>query len=672
MQILQHQIFTMVRIEEATAATSSDAKMPHETAVLTAANGDRASSRMQAMAVKNLEARLERERRERFGDFSYVDFYVRQQNGQTCIGEMREKVEWAIAEGKNISHQWWMAHRARWQMVTHPEMQLSVRTPTELVEASLVQALSMATSPNTRIRSNEKLLSWLASQTSPCNQKSLVGVYRHSLSAHPSTRHLAVCVGVMKFAARLNLQRIFVQECGAMQAHWDSTLCHHLSKVSKGGVRTTVWLAQNMQIVGLVASSEAIKRVQTAADVRQCADDLKMLVSSSGIAERVFGANLSELCYTEYMADLDKIVVDFLGDGVTSSSLADAVSAAAEAAKKWEYDKRCTKYSRVKCSYLNDVEIDVEASDAAAAALKKIHVHIRILGIVNGCIETLWFEKDIFDIDIDEDAPGVEPELADAVNVGRRMMNEEAAMAKPSSGELAVAMMMAKASATVEFDSFSTIDVALARALSTGPGEKRLNAEIFRSLPDATRAISLTVAVGALERLQESALHQFCSPQAQSKLAEVLRATKQLCRGQAPTFDTWTACSTLKKIMEFHLPMFCAFDDADNASSSVAKIVRGKAAAQQHFEKVEGLKEAPTLADLEMLTMYDWLLERPQQLQVQTWLQQIWAGAGMAGVTAATKRTTTASAASAAKKPRTSTTTTAEDEHSINVANLFA
>ena len=439
-------------------------------------------------------------------------------------------------------------------------------------------------------------------------------------------------------------------------------------------MRTNIWLDQNLEIVGLVASTAAIKRVQMASEVSLCAGDLKTLVSSSGIMERVLGANLSELCYNEYMSELDKIVQAELSDGVTSESLAAAMAAAAEAAAKWEYDKRCTRYSRVKCSYLNDVVIDVEASDASAAALKKIHVYMRTLGIVNGCIDTLWFDKDIFDIEIDENAPGVEPELAAAVNLGRRMMNEEAASAKPSSGELAVSMMAAKMTATAEFDPFSTVDVSLARALSTGPGEHRLNAQIFRSLPDATREMSLTATVGALERLQESALHQFCSPQAQSKLAEVLRATKQLCRGQAPSFSSWTACSCLKRIMEFHLPMFCAFDEAEGASSSSSRIVRGKAAAQKHFEKFEGLQEAPSLGDLEVLTTYDWLLERAQQQQVQTWLQRVWESAGMAAVTALSSKRTTDSAASAAKKPRTSsaTTTTAEDEHSINVANLFA
>ena len=660
----------MVRIEEAGLATSPNTASEPNTGLLSAAHMASASARMNAAASKNLEARLERERRERYGDFSYVDFYVRQRNGVTCIGEIRDKVEWSIATGKRISGQWWTAHRARWQQVTHPEMQLNVRTAAEPVDPGLVTALSLATSPNTRLRTTEKLLSWLASQASPPNQKSLCGVFRHSVSASPGTRHLAVCVAVMKFAARLNLPRVFPSECAAMQAHWDSTLCNHLSKVSKGGVRTEVWLDQNMQIVILVASSEQIKRVQNAADVRDCADDLKMLVSSSAIAERVFGANLSELCYTEYLAELDKIVDAEFAEGVDAKALGLALDAAAKAAAKWEYDKRCCRYSRVKCRYLNDVEIDVEAADAAALALKKFHVHFRILGVQNGSIAMLWFEKDIFEITIDEDAHGVEEDIAESVNIGRRMMNEEAAIAKPSSGELAVAMMMAKVTATAEFDPFSTIDVALARALSTGPGETRLNAEIFRSLPDATKAIPLPTAVGALERLTDSTLNKFCSPQAQSKLAEVLRATKQLCRGQAPAFDTWTACSTLKKIMEFHLPMFCSFNDAENGDEDEATVVRGKAAALKHFQKVEKVEKV-SLEDLEVLTTYEWLLTRPQQEQVQTWLQQIWAGAGMAGVTAATRRTTD-SAAPAAKRPRTSTTTTtAEDEHAINVANLF-
>ena len=118
--------------------------------------------------------------------------------------------------------------------------------------------------------------------------------------------------------------------------------------------------------------------------------------------------------------------------------------------------------------------------------------------------------------------------------------------------------------------------------------------------------------------------------------------------------------------------MFLCFEDDTAAEDdAITTSVRGKPAAQAHFAEVESSPEAPTLADLEPLVTYDWLLDREQAARLQGWLQAIWTSAGMAGCTAAMKRSSTNNQpASSSKKARVNTS--AEQDHAINIANSFA
>ena len=165
----------------------------------------------------------------------------------------------------------------KWQRASRPEAGLAVKNPADPVPESLVCAFGTACSSNTRVRSPVPLLGWLQTQISPPCQKALIGFFRHSLSQHPSTRHLQTVIGIMKFVAKLRLQQKKPSECACMVVHWDCALVDWLSQASRGGLKEDVWMDNHSECTTLVCDEKHVRKVRDARDVKECAEELKLL-----------------------------------------------------------------------------------------------------------------------------------------------------------------------------------------------------------------------------------------------------------------------------------------------------------------------------------------------------------------------------------------------------------
>ena len=147
--------------------------------------------------------------------------------------------------------------------------------------------------------------------------------------------------------------------------------------------------------------------------------------------------------------------------------------------------------------------------------------------------------EEIFDLQEEKVVPDICQSILSPINTCRQMINEEAAASSPATGDLSLQMLMAKLAALEQVEQSAQIEVALCRALSSGPGEAKLEQQMMMALPSKEREITLTQALSNLERLAESTLHNLCGITAQSKLSEVLSALKSLCRGHPPCFTAW-------------------------------------------------------------------------------------------------------------------------------------
>ena len=157
-------------------------------------------------------------------------------------------------------------------------------------------------------------------------------------------------------------------------------------------------------------------------------------------------------------------------------------------------------------------------------------------------MEALWFEKEILDIDPEaEKTPKIDKNILAPMSTMRRMVNEEVMNSTLQSGDLAVQLLSSKLTAMVAIDNTAEIEVALARALNAGPGERNLQEMMMNCLPSGDRHIGLHEATSRLNTLMEGGLFKLCSVVAQSKVEELVVAVKTMMRGFPPIFTIFEA-----------------------------------------------------------------------------------------------------------------------------------
>ena len=273
-----------------------------------------------------------------------------------------------------------------------------------------------------------------------------------------------------------------------------------------------------------------------------------------------------------------------------------------------------------------------------------------------------------------QDPKSIAEAITKPINTMRRMINEQAATSVVSSGELSAKMMEAQLAGLEQVDGSAMIEISLAKALASGPGEKRLEEEMMRCLPTMTSWMTLSESVAALEPLQGSALHKFTPLIAQSKLGEVLSSVKSLCRGASPCFTAWGGNSGLKILKDEVLPLFLVHELDEEVDDG--RHVRGLGAATALLQQARK-KYADDFLDLSHigpLSTYDWILSQEESEEVQEWLKSIWSSAGVQGASAVQRLTQQRSNSSgdmlvgpARKKLKTSAAADAAE----NVADLF-
>lgn len=387
----------------------------------------------------------------------------------------------------------------------------------------------------------------------------------------------------------------------------------------------------------------------------------------------MYGACLAQLCEAEYLEGLDLIIAKILEDDIDEEKIGQVLLKAEELAMKWEYDLRCTSVARCKVTYLG-LELQLPVHNAASVARCKVMTAVKVAGVQSGCIIRLWFEAEILPLEPMMEPQSVDEALTKPINTMRRMINEQAATSVVSSGELSVKMMEAQLAGLEQVDGSAMIEICLAKALASGPGEKKLDEEMNRCLPTATLWMTLAESVAALERLQGSALHKFTPLIAQSKLGEVLSSVKSLCRGVSPCFTAWGGNSGLKIFKDEILPLFLVHDLDEEGFDG--RHVRGLGAAMALLQRARKAYEedALDLSHIGPLTTYDWILSQEANDEVQVWMRSIWSSAGVQGASAVQRITQQRSSSSSdmlVGPARKKLKTTAAADAAENVANLF-
>ena len=559
-----------------------------------------AAARRCQIERRDLESQIARELVERFPEFGYVDTDVRMIDNKTLRMDLREGKMWALANKARLTTAWWAAKRLKWQRVNSPQSLLAVANPSEPIAPGLEASLSLARSTNTKERTSAPLLAWLQSYKERPNQKSLAGLLKHALSKHAGApSHLPVVLAIMKFCGRLRLHVHNPNEMSALKAHFDTALVSHMQNMGKNGFNSRKFMELVGDVLHLVLNKIDSDDVMRAASIKEVPSQLRRLVSESCLGARVFGEALTKLAEEEFSGKVDALIEEMLSGDVTSHLVTECLMKCNEEALKWQLDKRIPGKREIMFWY-RGVCLQILVEHSSKIVLLKIGCFLKARGVARELIDQLWFEKDILGEPEGHDHI-IEIELMNGAKTCRQMMNAEAEVLKPSSGEVACQMIQSRLASFVAVDDTAEIELALAKALSSGPGAEKLHEKMMTSLPMRDVDKELTAAIAELEHLCESALFNFTSRQAQGVLTEIMNALRTMARGYSPNFVNWMTDNKLKMAKE-RLPFFFKFD-GEQAENGLEKKLEDVKLKMSNDEIVD-------LVEMQPFSVFSWLLSK--------------------------------------------------------------
>ena len=626
------------------------------------------AARQLALERRDLDSMVDRELRERFADYTYIDTDVRQVNGETMRQDLRAAKYKTLLAKQRLSTIFWTNFRGKWARVNSPESLLTVKTASEPVDGDLMAGLDKARSSNTRLRTPALLLGWLGSSKKQPNQKTLVGLLKHSLSAHPSCgKHLQQVIAIMKYVKKWEAPTHFGDECKVMHGHWDAAMLAQASLMSRAGMTAKVFVESNVELCGLVLGNADAKKVQSATDMKTCTQELLRLCASSQLGERVYGALLSAMADREFNSGVDAIIKEALLDQeITAAKVAQAHEDCSALARKWQIDSRITARRETEVWY-RSLQLLVVVGCASDIATAKILSVVKSVGVRQKSLQALWFELDIMPLTPDDKPPGIDSCLLAEPETMRTLINQEAQITAPGTGDLAVQMISNKMQQLLAIDSSATLELALARALASGPGADRLARMMLQTLPADNKDKDLAESIAELEQLMKGGLFAFASRPAQGMIGEVLVVLKSLARGYPPSFTSWGGDSNLKLVLDSHLPFFIKYEAVDALKPLLSKTFYGANALKpllSDVKKMIGNGDEINLELMKPLTVFDWLLSQQEKIEIQEILEKIWKAQGLQGSTGFVASQTGASSSSAPAQKK-------QKHREDNVANLF-
>ena len=495
-----------------------------------------------------------------------------------------------------------------------PESSLVVANAADPVCTVLVKALALARSPNTKERSPAALHAWLSASSEAPNQKTVVGLFKHSLSKHPGCgSHWKTCLSLMRYIQRHGVAQTHKKEISAMHAHFDQTLVVHYGALTRAGVRLKDFVEMIGPIGSLVWCSLDAAQVLQEEEIQNVSEQLRRLCSESELGRRVFGQKMSSLAMSSFVGACDEIMIDmFSGVDITEELVQQAMSKMRAEAETWQLDKRCTGSQQIQLMYFT-IELILIAMHSNEIILLKLACAMKMRGVVSGVLQQMWFESACMGDQRRECAPGVAVELLQPAQAARRLCNEEARSVQPSSGELAVAMMAKSMPTLFEIDDTFKLELQLARALASAPGGAKLHQEMMAIMPTQTLWKPLSAAVASLEVLVSGSLFAFAARGDQSRVSQVLSTLQQMNRGYAPCFTNWASDQKLLQTQEA-LELFMKFEEGARTSDDMY----GVKALRRYITAIQTRLEDNCeigMQEVQCFAVFDWLLE-PSEKEV--------------------------------------------------------
>ena len=488
------------------------------------------------------------------------------------------------------------------------------------------------------------------------NQLSLVCLYKHALKVNPSSSSECTnfCIGLLGYISRHSLDRKFPEEWELVKTNLDEGLCKSWKTFKSAGLPAKVWWAGVHQAASLIMPSSETHKLMNLpvdADWASLQTELATVVQGSQIGMRLFGAAWSKLLQGKVSKLVEATIEDLQQKDITKTSLA-------KNRENFLNDVRASGKEPMEAFAPRTVDVRYRG---AVVPIKITSIYDEYLmaaaGVVHGLavdkgvLTPMFCEQDLVDQHRKPWAFTVAPEVVQGSQAARAAATEML-RGKVHSAETLQNFFDTHSSVCLQLDRGFRLEIAFFQSVSGSGAERRLQEEILLCLPTAKNDITAQASLRALDKLESSKLMQFCGLGLQATFRSVRALVSGIVHNSPPNISGDSLTPFMKNILAA-AGRFCTYT-RPQGSAQAGQQLRGSEAIQLHFKDnqahASGSEDALSLADLQPLVTFGFLLSTKEQELAKGWADKVLKQDLDASATAAVARGAKGSGKSARRK----------------------
>jgi hypothetical protein len=269
--------------------------------------GHEAGGKRRQLNRRDTEQMVDRIIGEHFEGFTKVQTDIMTVNGLTLRETLLQQKRAKKGEGRRLGTKLYAELRDAYALDSSPGKLLKVANPDEMVQQPLVEALAAASCANPAKRSKQPLYNFFSS-VKDLNQKELVGLLR-SISGVSVTKSVPArkhAFEVLKFLVNSDLDQKFAADILCLKHMFDEVLALTYISMKKEHMPIATWwqnFGEYVRVLGCKQDFDEIMQEET--DWGNVAAQLKRVVSSTDLGQKMFGAAASMVLLSAFSISVD-------------------------------------------------------------------------------------------------------------------------------------------------------------------------------------------------------------------------------------------------------------------------------------------------------------------------------------------------------------------------------
>jgi hypothetical protein len=461
----------------------------------------------------------------------------------------------------------------------------------------------------------------------PLNQRSYVFLLRGCLKTSPS-RSMNACealLEVLRYHQRTGMHTTFSSEFALVKPHLEMALLRQLDHFRGQEQSGHVWWKTAKKYGCVILPGAATQKcmdVPADGDWTQCVAELTEVVQSGPCGESLFGDALKTVSAGSCTSRIMDIGAKLLLSNITKESIEAARADFAAFCKLTHKDPCATHKFQIQNVLYRGGEFPVSVNSPIDHFKLVVAASCKTVAVDRGVLNPLWCENELMQRGRTLTTVSIDETLIEDMKNAREAAEVFATDCGDRCGAALKAILEKRHQVLSQMDHTWRIEKSFFLSTIGDVGEERLRTLIIRALPSLlARSRPVENSLAALETIGEGMLISFVGLGAQAVYRSVKAMVLAIKERKAPA--KMDSNSAFMKTVLGCLAFFCTYELSGGVAEA-AVTLHGREALDAIYKKLAlnvtaGAGADLSVALLEKLHIFDWLLTEAEKTQSFTW-----------------------------------------------------